>query len=89
MGGARISVKEVIVEKNSSLSAHPNPFSDKASLTVYDMKGTLLSTLFEGVSEKERANQVEMNGKALKNGLYVLRLVTPGKVSYQKLVLAK
>jgi D-alanyl-D-alanine carboxypeptidase len=80
------------------LTAFPNPFTNRltlsfsvihpgpASLSIYDMNGKLVSTVFNGVTGKDMIKQVNVEAGKLSAGIYIARLQTTSGVSQQKLV---
>lgn len=100
-GGARVNAADMELPTSTHLSAHPNPFNDKVSIAftttttddalveLYDSKGMLMKTLFKGVSEAGQIHRIEVQGKNLHTGMYVVRLVTAGKVETKKLIVTK
>lgn len=83
------------------LIASPNPFNSNTvisfssarqgvvSLTLHDMNGKLITTLFNGVIEKSVLHQAKINAGNLPAGIYVCRLQTASGISQQKLVLQR
>ncbi|WP_165864955.1 Ig-like domain-containing protein [Rufibacter latericius] len=85
----------------NSLSANPNPFTDKvtlqfeltkrdhASLKVFNEQGLEVATLFDG--EKEAGRYIhEWHAAEQKSGVYILRLATSGGASvHRKVVLIR
>ncbi|WP_299990494.1 InlB B-repeat-containing protein [uncultured Pontibacter sp.] len=81
------------------LSAHPNPFSDKArvrftvsegqdyTLSLYDSKGSLIKTLHQGKTVSGQLHQIDIDGTDLGKGLYILRLQTKSKNETFRLML--
>jgi N-acetylneuraminic acid mutarotase len=83
------------------LQAAPNPFSGnttvrfaaqgsgKVVLELYDLQGVKLQRVFEAEVQAGEAQQVEVNGSRLTQGLYLLRLVNGSQVQHLKLLLNK
>jgi D-alanyl-D-alanine carboxypeptidase len=92
--------KNIQPEKNN-LTAYPNPFSDKVSLSfeagesgpvsfdIYDMRGKLISNVYRGSMPKGMKKQVEFRTTNLPGGIYVFSFKTPSGVVQKKLVLAR
>lgn len=86
-------------DKLTQLRAHPNPVTNRtvisftpeqsgqASLRVYDVNGTPVTTLFEGVVEKGVIQQFVFERGGLRPGVYFARLQTVAGISQHKLVL--
>ena len=80
------------------LSVYPNPFTAQTTiefnlldagpvtLAVYDMQDRLVSQLFSGPAEAGTRQRFTLSGPSLPVGMYLVRLVTAGKVLNQKLV---
>ncbi|QNF31377.1 T9SS type A sorting domain-containing protein (plasmid) [Adhaeribacter swui] len=83
------------------ISAHPNPFSDKvtisftlpdtqsATIKVYDLQGREITTLFQEEAEAKKEYTVEWKVNKQKAGIYILQLLTPTKHSQHKLLLSQ
>jgi hypothetical protein len=95
-GAAESMTESAVVE------AFPNPFSDATTLrvrfvraesavmTVFDLKGTVVATLFDGQVEKGQTVEAEFNGAGLSDGLYFVRVVTEsGEVLNKKVTLQR
>ncbi|MES2734405.1 MAG: SBBP repeat-containing protein [Bacteroidota bacterium] len=88
-------------EEVIGLQAYPNPFSSevtvnfttaiagRASLDLYDLRGVRVQPLFERQVQAGESHQVVVEGSALQNGLYLIRLVNGNQVSQLKVMLAK
>lgn len=86
-------------DKLTQLRAHPNPVTNRTvisftpeqsgqvSLRVYDVNGTPVTTLFEGVVEKGVTQQFLFERGDLRPGIYFARLQTPAGITQHKLVL--
>ena len=86
-------------DKLTQVRAHPNPAtsrtvlsftpeqSGQVSLRVYDVTGTPVATLFEGVVEKGVTQQFVFERGDLRPGIYFARLQTVAGISQHKLVL--
>jgi len=84
---------------------YPNPFNPEttisfdmpktapANLSIYNVKGQLVKTLFNGTAQFGRNSQVwngtDNNGSKVTSGLYFYRLTTDGKVETRKMMLMK
>ncbi|WP_375417860.1 right-handed parallel beta-helix repeat-containing protein [uncultured Hymenobacter sp.] len=85
----------------TSLSAYPNPFSRQASvqfhlgatgpatLSLYDVRGQLVRQLFSGHSAAGTVQRLTLQGQGLRQGLYVLRLVTDQQVLIQRVAVGQ
>ncbi|QHT66359.1 S8 family serine peptidase [Rhodocytophaga rosea] len=103
IASARTGVEQMeeYTRKELNLEASPNPFSDKLTidfslshtqqvqLKVYNSQGLEVSTLFEGVAEKDKAYQFEWKATDQMPGLYIIRLGALNEVSYKKVILSK
>ena len=81
----------------NTLSVYPNPFSQQAtvqfsvvktgvvSLTLLSLEGQLVGQLYSGHVAAGTTQLATVKADGLRNGLYVLRLVTPTGVLYQKI----
>jgi len=88
-----------VVTGETSLSAFPNPATNRVmlsfsipssgnvSLSVYDMNGKVVASVFNGFVEKGTLKKAEFNGDKLPAGIYFARLQSPAGVQQQKLVL--
>ncbi|MES2734246.1 MAG: PA14 domain-containing protein, partial [Bacteroidota bacterium] len=95
------TAREALVEEVIGLEAYPNPFSrevtvnfttpvaGQASLDLYDLRGIRVQALFDQQVQAGESHQVVVEGSALQNGLYLLRLVNGNQVSHLKVMLAK
>ncbi|WP_133659749.1 T9SS type A sorting domain-containing protein, partial [Hymenobacter sp. UV11] len=80
----------------NTLAVFPNPFSQQATvqfsvvktgmvnLTLLNTEGQLVGKLYSGTVEAGTTQAAVVKADGLRNGLYVLRLVTPTGVLYQK-----
>ena len=93
---------EIIPEvKNPELKVYPNPFKDwlrfefvaaedtHARITLFDMSGRLVKTVFDGPVQRGAAYQAEFRGELQVSGMYFYRMtmgetVFNGKLIYQK-----
>jgi hypothetical protein len=85
----------------SSVEASPNPFSERTTVTfsviqtgqttvgVYDMQGKLVGSLFTGNAEAGKKYTVDVEGRNLQSGVFIVKLSNDRSTSYYKLVLAK
>ncbi|MBC7922175.1 MAG: T9SS type A sorting domain-containing protein, partial [Ferruginibacter sp.] len=85
----------------SALDVYPNPFPDRATvaytpatggkvtLQLYDLRGRMVSTVFEGETEADKVLQLTLDGRDLQEGVYVLRLSAPNGVLYKKVVFTR
>lgn len=83
------------------LTASPNPFSastlielfssesNNISLGVYDVRGVLVSQLYNGNTEAGVTRKVNFDGSALQSGIYFVRVISGTEVQHIKLILAK
>ena len=83
-----------------AISVFPNPSSNKtsisfqtaltgkASITVYDMSGKLITMLYSGMVEKGRQQKIEMETSKLQAGMYFINLQTPTGKTQQKLMVS-
>gem|GEM_PF-313811 len=97
---------EVIPPTLASLISYPNPFNPETTinytihspgrtrLSVYNLKGQLINTLFDGFQDKGMHSinftARDKNGKSLSSGIYLLKLDIPsGQSVYRKILLSK
>ena len=97
-GEVTINSKFQIVTNNISDGVFPNPFArsvtfsftssaaGQASITLYDMNGRLMATVFSGYVEKGISKQVNFNGSKLPAGIYISRLQTVSGISQQRVI---
>ncbi|MEJ8802000.1 T9SS type A sorting domain-containing protein [Pontibacter sp. H249] len=93
-----LATKEPDSEK---ATAYPNPFVDRTTVTftsmadgnyealLYNGKGTVVATLKSGITKAAEEINIEVDGKALRNGLYFVKLSTGDKVQTVKLLLQR
>ncbi len=84
----------------SLLSNYPNPFNPKTNisfhlnnssyvtLSVYDVLGNLVSKLIDE-NKNEGIHQVTFDGSSLSSGVYLLVLMSDGKMISKKMILSK
>lgn len=96
-----IGEREVDWEPLIELGAYPNPtrgmttitFSSEeagpAQMAVVNAAGVPMTTLYDGNIEAEENVKVTYNTSELPNGMYIIRLVTAGKVKNLKLMVKK
>lgn len=84
-----------------SITASPNPFSDHvtisfkvsqsvpANLSIYDLNGRLVSTLFNKKMEKNILHTIRFDASKLSAGVYICKLQTNAGIAMQKIVLRK
>jgi len=75
-----------VVGKYFLSDSYPNPFNPEArisfslasegqaTVTLHNMQGQALKTLFEGQVEANKVNQVQIDGSELASGMYLIRL---------------
>ncbi len=80
---------------------YPNPFnprttisfsvtrSGKATVTVCNLLGQKIATLFDGFAEPGRMYKTSFEASKLASGVYLYRLEAEGKASTKKMILAK
>ena len=80
---------------------YPNPFSNstnimfsipetgKVTLNVFDLAGTQVATLFDGVAEENSYYSITFDGNLLPAGIFVCTLKTEESTNYNKLVMIK
>jgi len=81
-------------------SVYPNPFnarttvsvsvpaSEPISLSVYDLSGRLVSTIYSGVLPAG-SHRLVFDGEGLASGIYLLALNTPSEKHFQKIALIR
>ena len=92
---------EISDNQQAQLLAYPNPFAGninlsfvpketgKYSLSIYDINGQLITTLYNKVAEKGISQKVEWESRGFVQGTYIASLQTPVGVQRQKIVLAR
>lgn len=65
------------------------PFSDRVQLSIYDVNGKLIQTVFEGEASKDIPYQFEVDLRNLADGTYACRLNSNTKYQTKMLVVAK
>ncbi len=100
-GGARMSTENLTESTSPRMQVFPNPSTGKvfvrftttateyASVNMYNMWGGLAHPLFAGTVAAGEEKQIEMDGGQFATGMYIIRLVTPNKVDFQKVILQK
>ncbi len=90
-----------IQPENNNLTAYPNPFSDKVSLSfkaeesgpisldIYDISGKLISNAYRGSMQKGVIKQVDFKTTNLPEGIYIFSLKTQSGIIQKKLVLTR
>jgi hypothetical protein len=85
-------------KEENILSAHPNPFSEiiklqfklpkpkQVSLKVFNGQGREVMSLFEGEGEAGKLYTFEWPAGPVKPGIYIVRLVTNGKVFNKRIM---
>lgn len=102
-GSMGISNQNTLPEKYELQQNYPNPFNPKTNIkfslpedgnvdfSIYDLKGSLVSTYFSGFLKAGNYN-VDFNGYNLSSGIYFYRLVSKGKKDFsetKKMMLVK
>lgn len=97
--GKQLNSPEVTGLSKNNLLAYPNPFAGtiklsftpsstgQYNLSLYDINGKLVRTLYSKTAEKGIVQQVEWNGSKLTSGIYIVCLQTPTGVERQKIIL--
>ncbi len=87
------------VNENIYVTVFPNPFdnttilefkvgkSERTIIEIYDLKGSMVSRIFDDTTFEDRVNRVEVNGSKWENGIYIARIVSDKQVQNIKLVL--
>jgi lysophospholipase L1-like esterase len=80
---------------------YPNPFNpttaitftvgkrEHATLTVFNMLGQAVATLFDGIAEPGRYYNIPLDGSRLGSGVYTYRIVTESNTAARKMILVK
>lgn len=88
-------------KQETKLTAYPSPFSNTATIEfklnktedftvkLHDMQGRLVKQLKTGTAKAGEQNQVEVDGRGLADGLYLVKLVTQSEAKTVKLVYKK
>ncbi|WP_375418726.1 family 16 glycosylhydrolase [uncultured Hymenobacter sp.] len=84
-----------------ALSLYPNPAQGRTKLefattrgadyrlAIYDLKGTLVKTLAAGRTTSPQALSFELNTKAYREGIYVIKLTTANEVTTKRLTISR
>ena len=97
------SEKDLSVEDGdgSMLSQYPNPADNystfefllpqaqKADVSIWNIRGQLVETIFSGVVEASTINRVEYDLSELQSGIYFVHLTTSSGVLKKKFVILK
>lgn len=90
----------LLLARDFQLSVYPNPFNSAATLTyslpratnvslsIYDVQGRLIQTLFDGLAAAG-THRVSFDGNSLATGVYFAHLETANVIRTQKLLLLK
>ncbi|MCB9234633.1 MAG: HYR domain-containing protein [Bacteroidia bacterium] len=91
-----------LMTDGAQFQAYPNPFEEKTTLrfslpedqqvtiVVYDLRGELVSTLFEGSVKAHEEYEVAFQPEKVTDGVYITKLMTnTGAVYYRKLILLR
>lgn len=82
-------------------NAYPNPFNPQATirfgvadrevvtLTMYDVAGRAVRSLYSGTPEPDQMHEVEIDGSGLPSGIYIVRMVGESFTANQTVTLAK
>jgi hypothetical protein len=82
-------------------NAYPNPFNPQATLrfavaergpvtlTLYDVAGRAIRTLYNGTPEPDQMHEIDIDGRSLPSGIYVVRMVGSSFIANRTLTLAK
>jgi D-alanyl-D-alanine carboxypeptidase len=96
---ARNFNSKAIIETNENLTAYPNPFSDKITLSfkamaagqttinLFDMNGRLVAHLFKQEMKTGEVQQINFKKQDLPAGTYIVTLETQLGITRQKIVL--
>ncbi|TMI94205.1 MAG: T9SS type A sorting domain-containing protein [Bacteroidetes bacterium] len=99
--GKQVSSVEIANLSKNNLLAYPNPFagnirlsftpdiSGQYDLSIYDINGKLVRSLYKKIAEKGNVQHVEWNGSNMSSGTYIVCLRTPAGIERQKIVLNK
>lgn len=100
----RVGVEQVLPETGPAFALHaayPNPFTRQSALqfvlrrptpvqiTLYDMLGRSVQTLYQGTPLPDRLHTLLIDGSSLPSGLYVVQLTGDGVVASQKVVVTR
>jgi hypothetical protein len=103
-GGSPLSVPHAapgVPQKFSLAQNYPNPFnpsttitftvarSEHATLTVFDILGRQVETLFNGDAQPERNYALRFDASRYGSGVYFYRVATPTAVDVKRMVLIK
>jgi len=99
--GKQVNSLEVTNLSKNNLLAYPNPFvgnlrlsftpnnSGQYDLSLYDINGKLVKSLFNKTAEKGIVQLVEWNGSNMPAGTYIVCLQTPTGIERQKIILTR
>ncbi|QMU28092.1 S8 family serine peptidase [Adhaeribacter radiodurans] len=95
------SITDKLKKQSEGLTVFPNPVAQKAkiqfqaaeasnaSLTIYNLNGSPVATLFSGNVEAGKQYELEWDARNLPGGLYISRLVTKSGVIHRTIQLQK
>jgi hypothetical protein len=89
---------EILSVDQTTIKAFPNPFSHQtlievatiktgmATVTVHDVTGRVIRTLFRGTIERGSTRRFQFEGRSLSSGIYFVRLASAGGVVNYKVI---
>ncbi|HZH66794.1 MAG TPA: PA14 domain-containing protein, partial [Flavisolibacter sp.] len=89
---------EILPVDQTTIKAFPNPFSHQtlievatiktgmATVTVHDVTGRVIRTLFRGTIERGSTRRFQFEGRSLSSGIYFVRLASAGGVVNYKVI---
>ena len=101
-GGCNNGVQEnSVAEPIGQLTAYPNPSNgpvnitfevnktSKTILSIMDMNGRVIETLYNANAQQEQTYKVEFDGLNLPNGIYITKLCTETGIKIDKIMISK
>ena len=95
------SLKNEDLKSGRVVENFPDPFSGKtnirfimtedtqAEVTVYDLTGKLVKTVYKGEVKANQEYKFEFDGTTLPNGMYLYKVVTPKSEHVGKMLLVR
>ncbi len=95
------NLSNTLLYKQTDFTVYPNPSNSEFTIKyvvskradvridIYDLNGALLKTIVNIQNQYEGKYQIPVNVNELSNGVYLVNLINNGKLTTQRLVLAK
>jgi hypothetical protein len=99
---ARLDISEEEITTGTAIHTYPNPFlsevnielslaesADQAKVELYDARGGLVTSLFEGRVEANQVRAITFRVTSQRSGLYFIKVTTDKGAFYKKITLLK